>query len=197
MCTREKDPEGPRSLAHGSYSCRCRLGIKVFCITSTRARTTRQPRLSFYTKPWTLLARLLVTGFTSPAAEEPSNARRRVLWNRGVARAKTGRISRGLFIRTISIDAWRRLRSSLYARFARIYLLTLPERALPRSLSLSLDFRIFFPLRVVFFLFSFFVFQSSSSVGNSVFVVAETCRTCLRFTRTIASDSHPLRLFIR
>ena len=161
MCTREKDPEGPRSLAHGSYSCRCRLGIKVFCITSTRARTTRQPRLSFYTKPWTLLARLLVTGFTSPAAEEPSNARRRVLWNRGVARAKTGRISRGLFIRTISIDAWRR--SSLYARFARIYLLTLPERALPRSLSLSLSLSLSIfvssslsELFFFFFLFSFF-----------------------------------------
>lgn len=68
MCTREKEPEGSRSLAHGSYSCRCRFVQKCF-VSRIHART--RPRLSicvflFTRKRGTrgLSASVVVTDFT-------------------------------------------------------------------------------------------------------------------------------------
>ena len=167
MCTREKDPEGPRSLAHGSYSCRCRLGIKVFRITSTSARARRDGRVSgvrvfLFTRNRGLCSPVCwLTGFTS---QEPCRTRVAAFCEieglreqRRDASAEVSSLERYLLTRGVAYASLSlSLSLSLYAQFARIYLLSQNARPISLFVSSSLS-ELFSLLSSFFFLFLLFL----------------------------------------
>lgn len=81
MCTREKEPEGSRSLAHGSYSCRCRFVQKCF-VSRIHARTRQRLSIcvsSFLRENAVHADSLRLSSWLiSQRVEKPPNARRRV-----------------------------------------------------------------------------------------------------------------------
>lgn len=83
MRTGEKEPEGPRS--HGSYSCRCRPGIKVFCIADTQARA------SLHRNVYTRIPRVVTVEGLGTRVDKTTFR---------VNRETSG----GLFVRALSID---------------------------------------------------------------------------------------------